>query len=459
MDSHHPETLSEQSYGNFSLLNMSRTLLGNDIVFVSVRNLIFFPFTVSNEKKVYRLNPFGKAFLDILYTNKITLIGYEEELTPKERFLFYRLFQKHGLFYLTEIVTPEDFGLTNLDYSFYEQLHLTYGKEKKIGFLSRKTVLYAKLHGLDSVKYVHPMTNPRRAQKKADQTHALFFSYGTFYANTTLYNGITTQSLPYEQGFGRYSLFCYDFCCWLYEKAVAAGVQTLFFTGEGYVIYECFSTLFPAFDSTLLFVEAETNIRERDLIFPEKASGLLSGLVLWKPVSQKKQENFLSFSSGPVFTLLPLEKKVQREHPKRCFSYVAADSKSRLKKDVYQAALLLARKEFVVTSMDMERPILSKTPEDDFQLAYLASLRIGILDFLTEFPAELEKILEKNEWESHPSADSSVLSLLDFTLHPNKKTVKDRLRARSRKIPILRKCYKQTKSFILKIYQKGSYTS
>lgn len=438
-----PETLSINNYGNFSLLNMSRNLLGSDIVFFSIKNVLFFPFQDQEDNIHYHLNPFGKMFLDILYTNHIRLIGYEEDCDETERSVFRHLFEQHGLFYLNQIIFPEDFHLTNADDTFYQHLHHTYGQKKKIGFLSRKTILYAKLHQLESVKYVHPMANPHRIPKKRNQDHSLFFSYGTFFANTTLFNGTLHQNLPYEQGFGRFSLFCYDFCYWLHEKALNQNYSRLFFFGDSSIVYECFKILFPSFPAQLLYLETDSSCRESDLLLIDKKFEERAALVAWKPLTLKQQDELLRLSTFPIFSLFPMRKKKKTETQYVAFSYLNAKKHRKMKKTMEQTVRLLSRKAFRVTGMNMGYPILQRTEEDDFQLEYLSSLKSGILDFMREFPDRLEQIGPQT---SHAFPDPSVLTLLETTFRPKKKSFRKNIRKTLRKIPLARKCYKYVKA-------------
>lgn len=450
----HPETLSERHYGNFNLLTMSRELLGSDIVFFSIKNVLFFPFTNPEGKVIYSLNPFGKTFLDILYTNHISLIGYEEQCTEEDRTVFQQLFQKHGLFYLRQIVFPEDFHLFAADDSFYQQLHLTYGQQKKIGFLSRKTILYARLHGLESVKYTHPLSNPHRIPRKQGVEHSLFFSYGVFLSNTILFNGTLRFNRAYEDGFGRFSLFCYDFCCWLHEHAQKEAYTELLFLGDGFLVYHCFRTLFPDFPSTLLYLETDSIFQESEIHFPGKLSDEKPALVLWKPVSTNQIEQIQKSCGLPFFSLFSFPERKKREQAITIHSYLHRRERRKNRKIIEKTSLLLSRKDFSVTRLQMGQPVLKKNPEDDYQLEYLSSLHSGVLAFMKIFPQKLSFVGTETP---HLDRDPSVLLLMENTFHPKKKSFKKSLRQRFRRIPLARKCYKALKSYILSSIKKKEH--
>lgn len=445
MDSYHLEKLS---YGNFNLLNMSRVLIGNDIIFFSVNHVLFFPYTSPEGKQFFRINPFGKMFLDILHTNQIRLIGFEEESERKNHSVYFHLLQENGLSYVSSIIYPGDLNLSEINDGFFQSLHEHFGQKKKIGFLSRRTILYAKLHQLDFVKYVHPMANPRRIPKKKGITHSLFFSYGTFFANTTLFNGTIHSSIPYEDGFGRFSLLLYDFCFWLKEHAVKEGIRQLIFSGDSFLSFYCFQILFPSFPSSLVSLEADSDLQD----YNWKQETDHCAFVLWKPVGKKQALSICEHIRLPFFSFFPLSlpRKEQEAHS-FFLSYVSRNIKGKRKKSMEKACFLLSRKEFSVIKMNGNHPLFQHNNEDDFQLSCLDVLHNGIFDFMNLFPDELKKVGDE---KSHQTPDPSVLLLMERTFYRKKHRIRKDLRNRLRRIPLARKYYKKIKSFVLACAQK-----
>ena len=88
-----------KAYGKYDAINYVRTFLGDEVVYVTAKDVLFF----ETFPGCYRCNPFIKKAMDSIHYNQIEIIAYDDgTLGDVEKYL--QILRKCGYFYIKNTI-------------------------------------------------------------------------------------------------------------------------------------------------------------------------------------------------------------------------------------------------------------------------------------------------------------------------------------------------------------------
>lgn len=249
-----------KAYGKYDAINYVRTFLGDEVVYVTAKDVLFF----ETFPGCYRCNPFIKKAMDSIHYNQIEIIAYDDgTLGDVEKYL--QILRKCGYFYIKKVVLATQFGMKHTNYLFYSKLiQKEHEQGKKYGMISQHVNLFAKKQKVNHMLYVTPDQYPGRYfyGKHLKAEEKMFQNF----VNESLFQGTVKESKGYYFGYAFEGIFLDAYCRFIKQWKEENNIHILYFPYNASALAQTYTVLYEEDRTEILYADENTK-RNKNMIF------------------------------------------------------------------------------------------------------------------------------------------------------------------------------------------------